>query len=135
MSRKSEIARQYLKYLEAADLQALQTLFAVNGTVDSPLYGHMEASRFYERLFADSEGGVLTLNGIFEETRSNRLALYFSYKWTLVNNQVVEFDVVDIITFNEADKILNLRIIYDTVQSRELVDALRQAGANHGKPG
>ncbi|MEH6535887.1 MAG: nuclear transport factor 2 family protein, partial [Psychroserpens sp.] len=63
---------------------------------------------------------------IFEQDDSNDLALYFTYKWTLKNNQKVEFDVVDIIEFDSKNKIKKLKIIYDTVISRKLVDKLNE---------
>ncbi|WP_237270756.1 hypothetical protein [Tenacibaculum discolor] len=54
------------------------------------------------------------------------MALYFTYKWTLKNNEKVEFDVVDIIELNSENKITKLKIIYDTVISRKLVNKLNK---------
>jgi len=57
---------------------------------------------------------------------SNNIALYFTYKWTLKSNKIVEFDVVDIIELDSDNKIIKLKIIYDTVVARKLVKELNE---------
>ena len=56
---------------------------------------------------------------------TGNIALHFNYHWTLKNNSQVNFEVVDILEFNDNDKIKVLTIIYDTVRSRELVEELK----------
>ncbi|MGB5385730.1 MAG: nuclear transport factor 2 family protein, partial [Eudoraea sp.] len=85
-----------------------------------------KADAFYRELSSDTTNSELHLKGIFEETNSNKLALYFNYKWTLKNKQKVEFDVVDIIEFDATNMISKLQIIYDTLISRELVRELEK---------
>ena len=97
-----------------------------NGIVDSPIYGIKKAAEFYHGLNADTSNSELRLKGIFNQNNSNDLALYFTYKWTLKNNQKVEFDVVDIIEFDAENKIKKLKIIYDTVLARKLVAGLNE---------
>ncbi|MDO6821315.1 nuclear transport factor 2 family protein [Zobellia sp. 1_MG-2023] len=123
MNRK-EIAKQYITHLENGNIEQVVALFNQNGMVDSPLYGIKKANEFYRELNSDTSNSELRLQGIFEESDSNNLALYFSYKWTLKNNQKVEFDVVDIIEFDNQNKISKLKIIYDTVTARKLVEQL-----------
>ena len=74
----------------------------------------------------DTNNSELSVLGIFEEKDSNQLALYFSFKWTLKNNEVVVFDVVDIIKFDEQHKITQLKIIYDTVLARKIGDRFKE---------
>lgn len=93
--------------------------------MESPVYGVKPARDFYTELFADTRQSELQLRGIFPEANGQRLALYFSYGWTLADGSHVDFDVVDILEFDEALRITYLKIIYDTVQSRRAVDALR----------
>ena len=114
------IVRKYMEWLEKGDMQNIVALFSENGTVDSPLYGVKKASEFYKILSADTADSKLKLNGIFEEKTTGRIALYFNYNWILKNNKSVNFDVVDIIEFNENGKIESLKIIYDPTQSRKL---------------
>ena len=123
---KKEVASKYLEYLEKGDINNVIDLFDINGIVDSPLYGVKKADKFYRELSNDTSNSELFLKGIFEESNSNDLALYFTYKWTLKNNQEVEFDVVDIIELNSKNKIKKLKIIYDTVVARKLVDKLKE---------
>lgn len=125
MSIKKEIARLYLKFLQEGDLKSIQKLFTEDAEVHSPVYGTMNAQRFYEVLLEDTATSVVELKGVFEEAETNRFALYFSYKWTLRNQKEVAFDVMDIIELNDSDLITDLRIIYDTVQSRVLVRELK----------
>lgn len=121
-----DIANTYLEYLEQGEVEKVIDLFDKNGIVDSPIYGIKKASDFYRELNNDTSNSELTLKGIFEQKDSNDLALYFTYKWTLKNNEKVTFDVVDIIEFNSNHKIQKLKIIYDTVISRKLVDSLSE---------
>jgi len=121
---KTEIAKQYINHLENGNIEQIIALFNQHGMVDSPLYGIKNAEEFYRELDSDTSNSELRLKGIFEESDSNSLALYFSYKWTLKNNQIVEFDVVDIIEFDNQNKINKLKIIYDTVITRKLLEQL-----------
>lgn len=121
---RSEIAHTYLKNLEAGNIEAVINLFAEGGMVESPIYGKKKAADFYRDLNEDTSNSTLHLKGIFEDHQANSLAIYFSYQWTLRNNKLVEFDVVDIVELDQDNKILNLKIIYDTVLSRRLIEEL-----------
>jgi len=123
---KKEIAIKYLEYLEKGAIESVLDLFNADAVVDSPIYGIKKASQFYSELDNDTSASKLKLNGIFEQNESNNLALYFTYKWTLKNDQQVEFDVVDIINFDTENKIQKLKIIYDTVVARKLVGQLKK---------
>jgi len=125
MKSKREISIAYIDFLQKGNLKELLGLFAENGKVDSPLYGEMNADGFYRELESDTTNSELKLKGIFEEEDSDSIALYFNYKWTMKNNELVEFDVVDIIEFNEANQITKLKIIYDTFKSRAMLRELR----------
>jgi len=124
MMSKKEIAKKYIEYLEQGKTECIIELFSDNGKVTSPIYGTKLASTFYNNLNEDTLKSKLIINGIFEEEDSNRIALYFKYNWTLKNKKNVTFDVVDIIAFNSKNKIIQLHIIYDTVKSRGLVNAM-----------
>lgn len=126
MITKKEVAIKYIDFLEKGNIKDLLKLFTKNGIVDSPVYGVKNANTFYNELNNDTTNSKLNLKGIFEENDSNKLALYFNYKWTLKNNNQVEFDVVDVIEFNESNKINKLKIIYDTVKSRKMVNELKK---------
>ncbi len=124
MITNKEVAIKYLDYLEKGDIEQIIKLFNKKGVVKSPIYGIMKAAEFYGQLNSDTTNSELLLKGIFEENNSNKLALYFNYKWTLKNNKKVEFDVVDILEFDSSNMISELKIIYDTAISRELVKKL-----------
>ena len=123
---KKVLANKYLEYLEYGNIEQVIELFNENGIVDSPIYGIKKANEFYRELNNDTSNSELILLGIYEEKDSSKLALYFTYKWTLKNNRKVEFDVVDIIEFDSQNKISKLKIIYDTVLARELVAQLEK---------
>ena len=121
---KQETALTYLDLLEQGKTNDLLQLFSAEAMVDSPVYGLMKPKEFFRVLDNDTANSELRLSGIFEENNSQRLALYFNYKWTLKNNKKVEFDVVDIMEFDALNKIVRLSIIYDTAKSRKLVSEL-----------
>ncbi|WP_299104003.1 nuclear transport factor 2 family protein [uncultured Tenacibaculum sp.] len=122
---KKEIAKRYIAYLENGEVEKVISLFSDKGMVQSPLYGIKKASDFYNELANDTSNSELSVKGIFQEEDSNQLALYFTYNWTLKNNEKVTFDVVDIIEFDAQNKIDKLIIIYDTVVARQLVKELK----------
>ena len=119
------IAENYLRYLEQGATSNIIDLFAPDGYVDSPLYGMQKAADFYQALSADTISSTLKIHNIFEDHSTNSIALYFSYVWVLKNQEQAQFDVVDIIEFDRNNKIVKLKIIYDTVISRKLMDALQ----------
>jgi hypothetical protein len=125
MDAKKEIAINYLELLEKGNIKDLLKLFSENSIVDSPVYGIRNAPQFYNDLKNDTLKSVLELKGIFEEKDSNKIAVYFNFKWTLINNNQVDFDVVDVIEFNDLNQIIRLKIIYDTSKITGAIDALR----------
>ena len=125
MDAKKEIVIKYLELLEKGNIKNLLKLFNENSIVDSPLYWIRKAQQFYSDLKNDTLNSELHLKGIFEEEDSNRIAVYFNFKWTLINNKQVDFDVVDVIEFNDLNQITRLKIIYDTSKIQGAVNALR----------
>jgi len=126
MITKKEVALKYIELLEKGNIKDLLKLFSNKSIVESPIYGVLNATQFYNELRNDTQKSEIAIKGIFEENNSNKLALYFNYRWTLKNNDLVTFDVVDIIEFNNANQISKIKIIYDTVKSREIVNILRK---------
>ena len=118
---KREIAEKYIEFLSIGEVEKIVNLFAENGKVNSPIYGEKQADIFYRELSEDTITSELKLKGIFEDADSDRMALYFEYKWTVKSGKIVQFDVVDIFAFDNENKITELKIIYDTVISRNLV--------------
>ena len=118
-----EIAIKYLEYLEQGEVDKVIGLFRPDGIVESPLYGVKKAAEFYRELSKDTTTSKLELKGIFEQSGSRDLVLYFTYIWTLKSGQVTTFDVVDIITLDVDHRIERLKIIYDTVITRKLIEA------------
>ena len=125
MSNRKKKEKKYLKFLQNGDMDQLLQLFSQDAIVDSPLYGLKKASDFYRELQADTQASELELLGIFEEEKSTNMALFFTYNWTLKNQEIVSFEVVDILEFNDSGKIAKLKIIYDTVLARKLVKQLK----------
>jgi len=125
MNDNKKIVTKYIEFLEKGDLNGITKLFIENGMVESPLYGKMKASEFYKELMSDTKKSELEIKGIYEEPESNSIAIFFNYKWTMKNNEIADFDVVDIIDFNNSAKIKNLKIIYDTVKSRKILEKLK----------
>lgn len=115
---KKLIAETYIDRLEKGDIEGVISLFSYAGIVISPLYGKKSASDFYKELANDTKSSELEIKTIFENEESNSVALYFNYKWTLANGALVVFDVVDILIFDDQNKVTELRIIYDTDASK-----------------
>lgn len=120
-----KIAKSYIEHLSNGDLEQLLNLFSESALVISPVYGNKNYKDFYTQLFADTNNSELSIKGIFEDAMTGNIALHFIYQWTLRNDSHVNFEVVDILEFDDDNKIKVLTIIYDTVQSRKLVKQLK----------
>lgn len=121
-----EIAKKYIKFLSNGNVEGVVSLFAENGKVYSPIYGEKSASDFYKTLKDDTLNSEIKLNEIFENASSQKIALYFEYTWTVKTGKIVVFDVVDIIHFDSQNKITELKIIYDTIVSRKLIEEMKK---------
>jgi len=118
---KEEVAQKYLSFLEKGEMHNVIDLFVDEGIVESPLYGTLPATEFYNSLAEDTTSSQLHFDGLFFEKNTNRASLLFDYTWTLKNNKTVEFKVVDVLEFTSENKIKKLSIIYDTVIARSLI--------------
>ncbi len=123
-----KIIQNYLDCLVRSDYDKLINLFAPDAIVYSPLYGKQDAKEFYKKLFQDTAQSRIKLINIFTDEVNKSAAAYFHYDWTLSNDIMVPFDVVDIFEFNDTrDKIVTLKIIYDTWKTREQFNVLLPA--------
>jgi len=108
----------YLRCLELKELDKLQTIFAAEAEVQSPLYGKQAALRFYQALFEDTAGSKITPLHTLTDVDNSSAAVNFIYEWALADGTTVFFDCVDIFTFNEQGKVTHLKIIYDSRSTR-----------------
>lgn len=112
----------YLQALEAGDLTDLTRLFAEDAVVVSPLYGEQSAPAFFRQLLADTDHSVITPLRLFYEETERSGAAHFLYEWILNGGRHVAFEVVDLFRFDDAGKIQELRIIYDTARTRTALE-------------
>jgi len=131
-----QLARTYLDALGQGDLDAMLSLFTADGQVHSPLYGPKPAASFFPELFGATSESNLTLQGVAEgrtETGAPLVTLWFRYDWLMAGGARTEFDVVDVLELAPDGRIATLRIIYDTVLARPLLD--QQTGQRSWRPG
>lgn len=112
----------YLQALEAGDLAEILSIFSEEARVASPLYGEQSAPDFFRQLLADTDHSVITPLRLFYEETEHSGAAFFLYEWILDGGHHVAFEVVDLFRFDEAGKIEELRIIYDTAQTRKALE-------------
>ena len=123
---QQETIRRYLRGLEKGSAEEIIRLFSESGVVYSPLYGRQDAGDFYKALFKDTTRSEITLFRIFQETENPAVAAaHFRYEWLMKDGSEHSFECVDIFHFDEDGKIQELRIIYDTQDTRKAFDGLR----------
>jgi 4a-hydroxytetrahydrobiopterin dehydratase len=117
---KQEVIKSYFHGLELASYNDIIQLFASEAMVHSPLYGKIEAPKFYKELFSDTQGSKTTLKNIFVNPENdNTASAHFVYSWTLKDGTLVHFECVDVFEFvPQGDKIQFLTIIYDNYHTR-----------------
>lgn len=114
------VIKAYFRGLEMRSYEQIMDLFSDDAVIHSPLYGEIKADKFYSELFSDTESSKITLKDIFlSETISNVAAAHFLYDWTLKDDALAQFECIDIFKFNTENKIIELKIIYDTWKVRE----------------
>jgi ketosteroid isomerase-like protein len=113
------IAEAYLAALQEADLDSLLALFSPDGQVVSPLYGQLPAATFYRALFADTRRSEVSLTDVLTHEARRSIGFLFTYRWTLADGELVDFEVIDYCQLNSAGQITALRIIYDTARTRQ----------------
>jgi ketosteroid isomerase-like protein len=131
-----QLARTYLDALGHADLAAMLALFTEDGQVHSPLYGPKPATSFFPELFGATTESDLTLQGVAQGTAESGVplvTLWFRYGWLMVSGARTTFDVVDVLELAPDGRIATLRIIYDTVLARPLLE--QQTGQPSWRPG
>jgi hypothetical protein len=118
---KENVIKAYLKGLETGLYEEVVQLFAPSAIVHSPLYGRIEAERFYKELFSDTQSSKITLKTTFiSPNKPDTAAAHFIYSWTMQDGSYVQFECVDIFEFApQSDKIASLTIIYDTYHTRK----------------
>ncbi len=122
---QKETIKKYLSALKKSDYETLIDLFASDAVVHSPLYGEVEANKFYKDLFKDTNKSVISLKDIFMSEDNSKGAVNFLYDWTLSDGSAVSFDCVDIFKFTTDGKIQKLTIIYDTSKTRPKFDKMK----------
>ncbi len=118
---RPQIVRSYFALLTASDVVSIVALFAEDGFVESPVLGRMPAGDFYRTLDDASTQKVLTVHRVLSSDDNRVHAAHFTYDWTLAKGGQIEFDGVDLFEFNDDDKIVSMKIFYDTHPTREVV--------------
>jgi len=122
---KSDIIRAYFNGLEARSYEQVMSLFAQDAMVHSPLYGDVNAQQFYQELFAATESSVITLKNILVSTTNSHVAAaHFLYDWILKDGSPAPFECIDVFEFSDDNKIIDLKIIYDTYFIRGVFEAM-----------
>lgn len=119
----SDLVDTYLRALGSGDADLAVSLFAEDGTVNSPLYGELTARDFYPSLFADTAESVLTLRktliGSPDEAGGTTVAFWFDFAWVLADGTPAPFTVVDVAELDRDGRISRLHIVYDTHPLRD----------------
>lgn len=121
-----ELVDTYLRALRTFDADLAVSLFAAGGVVNSPLYGPMPATRFYPALFADTGDARLTLRSVMrgvDQTGTPTVGFWFHFDWRLPTGVAAPFEVVDVARLDGDGRILELAIVYDTVDVRPAFEA------------
>lgn len=123
---QQEVIRRYLQGLEAGSAEQIISLFTAEGIVHSPLYGRQDAGDFYKALFKDTTRSEISLFHVFQETENPAVAAaHFRYDWRMRDGSSHSFECVDVFHFDEDGKIKELRIIYDTQDTRKAFNNLK----------
>lgn len=118
---------EYLRCLEVGNYEKTIKLFSPDAIIHSPLYGEIQAKKFYQDLFKDTFKSKITLMNIFiSQTNPQIAAAHFHYDWILKDGTPTSFECVDIFRFAKDGKIVELTIIYDTSKVRPSFEKMKK---------
>ena len=124
-TNKEETIKAYFQGLQAGSYEQVIRLFDKDAIVHSPLYGEIRADKFYRELFAATSSSTITLKNIFLSSNDpHSAAAHFLYDWVLKDGQKAPFECIDVFEFSNDNKIVDLKIIYDTYSVRGKFDAI-----------
>ncbi len=112
------VAQLYLKGLNEGDLEQVLNLFSHQAVVVSPIYGKRPARDFYQELFEDTFSSNTSLIRTVVDESESSMVLILSYKWKLKDDRYIDFEVADLLQFDEHGLIELLSIYYDTFPLR-----------------
>ena len=119
--------KDYLKGLEVGSYDNIIKLFSPDAVVHSPLYGEIQAKKFYQDLFKDTSKSKITLMNIFISQNNAQIAAgHFRYDWILKDGTPTSFECVDVFRFDKNGKIKELTIIYDTSKIRTSFENMKE---------
>lgn len=124
MENLSSVLYHYFKGLETGNLEMIADAFAENAVIHSPLYGDASAKEFYIKILSDAPQSDIAILNVFTGMEDiNSAAVHFKYH-LILNGTQSYFECVDIFKFDEAGKIKDMTIIYDTAALRAEIERL-----------
>lgn len=105
----------YIAAFNAGDLDGLLSLFTDAARIYSPTQPEPKTpGDFFPALLQRSKGTVFELKAMFFGDTPQSAAMLFDYKKMMDDGSVKIFDCVDVFHFDEAGKIEDMRIVFDT---------------------
>lgn len=125
-----ETIKRYYQLLNEKDIQgSLQSrfqLYAPNAVIEHPIWGRMNRNDLLDVSNKVVSGPLLgvrkyTIQSIFVNPYDpNQFAINLTRFWE-IGGEKVETEMVEILTFDpQSNKIVNAKVIYDTVKTREV---------------
>ena len=114
-SEYKAVMQNYLNAFNRSDLEGILSLFSEQARIYSPTQAKPKTPReFYPTLLERSKGTTFTLKTFFSGEEQNSAAMIFDYNKAMPDGSVTVFDCVDICSFDEDNKIAEMKIIFDT---------------------
>lgn len=131
---QKQVINRYFQGLEKASYEEVMSIFEEDAIVVSPLYGKIEATKFYKELFAVTNSSKITLKNIFINPDNRKFAAaHFYYDWTLKDGTPAPFECVDIFEFcSDSNQVAKLTIIYDTFHTRKAFEEVNTQSKETG---
>jgi len=118
------LVHNYLKALEAGDVNKAAAQFIADGWVQSPFLGRMPVRQFVKKVAESSSGTRLTVHDVLISAEGHlRAVAYYNYDWRLKDGSRVSFDCADVFNFDPSTgHIQSIVLVYDTHPVRGVVE-------------
>lgn len=111
MNQRALIARKYFDAFHAGRIDEIHTYFTEHGTVR---YGK-EPERRATDFFAETRELIASIkfntHGVYSSDSTNNVLIHFSFSMPDESGGVIDVEAVDIIAFDDSNKIENIRVI------------------------
>ncbi len=111
MNQRAQIAIKYFDAFHAGRIDEILNYFAKHGTVQFAKEPERKATDFFAETKELIASIKFTTHGVYASDSTNNVLIHFSFSMPDQSGGAVDVEAVDIIAFDDSNKIENIKVI------------------------